>query len=203
MIPSQPNCQPFRLASGGLIGRATVIPFTFDGRGYYGYPGDTLASALLANGVHLTGRSFKYHRPRGILYAGPEEPNALVELRSGRRREPNTRATVAELYPGLVACSQNRWPSLAFDLMAVNGLAAPIFPAGFYYKTFMWPAAFWEKVYEPLIRRAAGLGRAAREPDPDAYERSHLYCDVLVVGSGAAGLTAALASRISGSGDTC
>jgi len=196
--PFQHNSQPFRLASGGLIDRTTAMPFTFDGREYYGYPGDTLASALLANGVHLTGRSFKYHRPRGILYAGPEEPNALVELRTSGRREPNTRATVAELYTGLVASSQNRWPSLAFDLMAVNGLAAPIFPAGFYYKTFMWPAAFWEKVYEPLIRRAAGLGRAAREPDPDTYERSHLFCDVLVVGSGAAGLTAALAAARSG-----
>ncbi|PZN16711.1 MAG: sarcosine oxidase subunit alpha [Proteobacteria bacterium] len=196
--PSKHQSQPFRLTSGGLIDRAAAIPFMFDGREYYGYPGDTLASALLANGVHLVGRSFKYHRPRGILYAGPEEPNALVELRTGARREPNTRATVAELYSGLVANSQNRWPSLAFDLMAINGLAAPIFPAGFYYKTFMWPAAFWEKVYEPLIRRAAGLGRAAREPDPDKYERSHLFCDVLVVGSGPAGLTAALAAARSG-----
>ena len=195
---TQHTSQPFRLASGGLIDRATAMPFTFDGREYYGHPGDTLASALLANGIHLTGRSFKYHRPRGILYAGPEEPNALVELRTGARREPNTRATVAELYPGLTACSQNRWPSLAFDVMAVNGLAAPIFPAGFYYKTFMWPAAFWEKVYEPLIRRAAGLGRAAREPDPDSYERSHLFCDVLVIGSGAAGLAAARAAARSG-----
>ncbi|MGE3064677.1 MAG: sarcosine oxidase subunit alpha family protein [Vicinamibacterales bacterium] len=184
--------------TGGLIDRSTTVPFTFDGRTLSGHPGDTLASALLANGVRLVGRSFKYHRPRGILTAGPEEPNALVELRSGARREPNTRATVAELYPGLDARSQNRWPSLALDLMAVNSLAAPILHAGFYYKTFMWPAAFWEAVYEPLIRRAAGLGRAARAVDPDVYERAHLFCDVLVVGSGPAGLMAALAAARSG-----
>ncbi len=190
--------QSNRLAAGGLIDRSQSVPFTFDGHQYAGHPGDTLASALLANGVTLVGRSFKYHRPRGILSAGVEEPNALVELRTGARREPNTRATVAELYPGLTARSQNRWPSLGLDLMAVNGLAAPIFSAGFYYKTFMWPAAFWEKVYEPLIRRAAGLGRAALEPDPDTYERSHLFCDVLIVGSGATGLTAALAASRSG-----
>ena len=126
-----------------------------------GYAGDTLASALIANGVKLVGRSFKYHRPRGILTAGSEEPNALVELRSGARREPNTRATTTELYDGLIAASQNRWPSLGFDVLSVNQLASPIFVAGFYYKTFMWPAKLWEKLYEPLIRRAAGLGRAA------------------------------------------
>jgi methylglutamate dehydrogenase subunit C len=195
---SHSTSQPNRLAAGGLIDRRKALPFTFDGQNYEGHPGDTLASALLANGVTLVGRSFKYHRPRGILSAGPEEPNALVELRTGARREPNTRATIAELYAGLTAHSQNRWPSLAFDLMAVNALAAPMFSAGFYYKTFMWPASFWEKVYEPLIRRAAGLGRAAREPDPDTYEKSHLFCDVLIVGSGAAGLTAALAASRSG-----
>ncbi|HWV80501.1 MAG TPA: sarcosine oxidase subunit alpha family protein [Hyphomicrobiaceae bacterium] len=190
--------QPSRLAAGGLIERESVLPFTFDGRSYQGYRGDTLASALLANGVTLVGRSFKYHRPRGILSAGPEEPNALVELRTGARREPNTRATVAELYAGLAAASQNRWPSLAFDMMSVNGLAGPLFSAGFYYKTFMWPASFWEKVYEPLIRRAAGLGRAAHEADPDTYERSHLFCDVLIVGGGVAGLAAALVASRSG-----
>ena len=195
---SYSGSQPNRLAMGGVIDRSRTLPFTFDGQNYEGHPGDTLASALLANGVALVGRSFKYHRPRGILSAGPEEPNALVELRTGARREPNTRATITELYDGLTAHSQNRWPSLAFDLMAVNGLAAPVFSAGFYYKTFMWPASFWEKVYEPLIRRAAGLGRAAREPDPDTYEKSHLFCDVLIVGSGAAGLTAALAASRSG-----
>ena len=177
---------------------AKSLSFSFDGRGYRGHPGDTLASALLANGVHLVGRSFKYHRPRGILTAGPEEPNALVELGEGARREPNTRATTAELYDGLVAASQNRWPSLRFDLLAINSVLAPILSAGFYYKTFMWPAAFWEKVYEPLIRRAAGLGRAAGEDDPDTYEKAFLHCDVLVVGGGAAGLMAALAAGRAG-----
>ncbi|HJU33113.1 MAG TPA: sarcosine oxidase subunit alpha family protein [Hyphomicrobiaceae bacterium] len=181
-----------------MIDRTRSLAFMFDGRRYQGYPGDTLASALLANGVHLVGRSFKYHRPRGILTAGPEEPNALVELREGARREPNTRATVAELYDGLAATSQNRWPSLRFDLMAVSSLIAPVLSAGFYYKTFMWPASFWEKVYEPLIRRAAGLGRASGQSDPDAYEKAFLHCDVLVVGGGAAGLAAALAAGRAG-----
>src|SRR5215831_5446631 len=149
--------QSHRLAEGGRIDRSRAIGFTFDGKRYEGYAGDTLASALLANGVHLVGRSFKYHRPRGILTAGSEEPNALIQLRQGDRTEPNIRATQIELYDGLIAESQNRWPSLRCDLMAVNALLAPILSAGFYYKTFMWPAAFWEKVYEPLIRRAAGL----------------------------------------------
>ena len=155
-----PSRNPIAQA-GGLIDRtppALASPST--ARRFTGHPGDTLASALLANGVRLVGRSFKYHRPRGILTAGSEEPNALVELRSGARREPNTRATTIELYDGLDAASQNRWPSLQFDLLAVNQLFAPIFGAGFYYKTFMWPASFWEKLYEPAIRRAAGLGRA-------------------------------------------
>ena len=193
-----PREQACRLPTGGLIERDRIFTFAFDGRSYEGYPGDTLASALLANGVHLVGRSFKYHRPRGILTAGPEEPNALIELRKGARREPNTRATTAELYDGLIAASQNRWPSLRFDLMAINSLLAPILSAGFYYKTFMWPAAFWEKVYEPLIRRAAGLGRAAGEADPDTYEKAYLHCDVLVIGGGAAGLMAALAAGRTG-----
>jgi sarcosine oxidase subunit alpha len=187
-----------RLAAGGLIDRARALSFTFDGRRYAGHPGDTLASALLANGVRLAGRSFKYHRPRGIWGIGSEEPNALVELRGGTRREPNTRATTIELFDGLAAHSQNRWPSLRFDLMSVNQLFAPIIGAGFYYKTFMWPAAFWEKLYEPLIRRAAGLGRTAEGPDPDHYERAHLFCDVLVIGAGPAGLTAALAAARTG-----
>ena len=190
--------QPFRLASGGLVDRGATLRFTFDGHEYAGHPGDTLASALLANGVRLVGRSFKYHRPRGILSAGPEEPNALVELRAGARREPNTRATMAELFDGLVATSQNRWPSLRHDLMGVNQLLAPIFAAGFYYKTFMWPASFWEKVYEPLIRRAAGLGRGAVENDPDTYEKATLHCDVLVIGAGPTGLAAALAATRAG-----
>jgi sarcosine oxidase subunit alpha len=187
-----------RLTEGGLIDRASARAFTFDGRALNGHTGDTLASALLANGVTLVGRSFKYHRPRGILTAGFEEPNALVELRNGARREPNTRATVAELYEGLVATSQNRWPSLDFDLMAVNGLLSNLFVAGFYYKTFMAPGAAWEKLFEPLIRRAAGLGRLAKTEDPDIYEKAHAFCDLLVVGSGPAGLSAALAAGRAG-----
>lgn len=190
--------QPFRLAAGGLIDRTQRLSFTFDGRRLTGHGGDTLAAALLANGIHLVGRSFKLHRPRGVVSAGPEEPNALVELRTGARREPNTRATTLELFDGLTAASQNRWPSLRFDAMAVNGLLAPLFAAGFYYKTFMWPAAFWERVYEKLIRRAAGLGRAAEAPDPDHYEKAHLHCDVLIVGAGPAGLMAARAASRAG-----
>ena len=190
--------QSRRLASGGLIDRSRTLNFRFDGEAMSGHPGDTLASALIANGTVLAGRSFKYHRPRGILTAGSDEPNALVELRTGARREPNTKATTIELFDGLEAQSQNRWPSLGFDVMGVNSLASPIFVAGFYYKTFMWPAAFWEKLYEPLIRRAAGLGRASKEPDPDTYEKAFAFCDVLVVGSGPAGLMAALIAARAG-----
>lgn len=190
--------QPNRLARGGLLDRSQALSFRFDGRGYGGFAGDTLASALLAANVRLLGRSFKYHRPRGLLTAGSEEPNALVELRTGARREPNTRATMAELYDGLEANSQNRWPSLAFDLGALASLVSPMLPAGFYYKTFMWPRSWWERVYEPAIRRAAGLGHASHEPDPDRYEKSHLFCDVLVIGSGPAGLAAALAASRGG-----
>ncbi len=189
--------QSNRLA-GGLVDRKRSLAFSFDGRQCRGHPGDTLASALLANGVRLVGRSFKYHRPRGVLSAGQEEPNALVELRRGARREPNTRATAAELYDGLEAASQNRWPSLAFDAMAVNDLLAPLLSAGFYYKTFMWPAALWERLYEPLIRRAAGLGRLSTEPDPDVYDKGFLHCDVLVVGAGPAGLMAGLTAGRAG-----
>ena len=143
---------------GGLIDRNETVSFTFDGRKFTGHKGDTLASALLANDVRLMGRSFKYHRPRGPLTAGSEEPNAIVELRTGARKEPNTRATTAELFDGLEARSQNRWPTLAFDALSINDRLSPFFAAGFYYKTFMWPKAFWEKLYEPVIRRAAGLG---------------------------------------------
>ena len=180
-----------RLPNGGLIDRSRRLNFTFDGKFYAGYGGDTLASALVANDVKLVGRSFKYHRPRGILSAGSEEPNALVELGTGARREPNTRATTTELFDGLTASSQNRWPTLTFDLMSLSQIFSPLFVAGFYYKTFMWPATFWEKLYEPLIRRAAGLGRASGLPDPDAYEKSTAVCDVLVIGAGPAGLMAA------------
>ncbi|QFR34800.1 sarcosine oxidase subunit alpha family protein [Ancylobacter sp. TS-1] len=187
-----------RLEAGGLVDRARPLDFGFDGHRYHGYAGDTLASALLANGVRLVGRSFKYHRPRGIFSAGTEEPNALVELRRDARREPNSRATVTELYDGLEATSQNRWPSLGLDLLSLNRFLSPFLGAGFYYKTFMWPAAFWEKLYEPVIRRAAGLGRAAAEADPDHYEKATAFCDVLVIGAGPAGLMAALAAGRTG-----
>ncbi|GMB80209.1 sarcosine oxidase subunit alpha [Shinella zoogloeoides] len=188
----------YRLASGGLIDRSHAVGFSFDGASLAGHAGDTLASALLANDRLLVGRSFKYHRPRGIVTAGPSEPNALVTIGSGARRDPNTRATVAELYDGLVVISQNRWPSLAHDIGAVNDLMSRFLSAGFYYKTFMWPAAFWEKVYEPLIRRAAGLGRTDLSRDPDGYEKSWAHCDLLVVGSGPAGLAAALVAARAG-----
>ena len=196
-VPKPQAGQVNRLENG-LIDRSRTLGFTFDGRRYEGHAGDTLASALLANGVRLMGRSFKYHRPRGPLSAGSEEPNAIVELRTGARREPNTRATTAELFDGLVAESQNRWPSLAFDAMAVNDLLSPFLTAGFYYKTFMWPKSFWEKVYEPMIRRAAGLGRLSNEPDPDSYDKGFLHGDVLVIGSGPAGLAAALTAGRAG-----
>ena len=183
---------PYRLARGGRVDRDRLLTFHFDGRTYKGHPGDTLASALLANNVRIFGRSFKYHRPRGVFTAGPEEPSALVELRSGARREPNIPATTIELFEGLEARSQNRWPSLGFDVGAVNNWLSPFLPAGFYYKTFMWPSVLWEKLYEPVIRRAAGLGRAATDPDPDHYDVMHAHCDVLVVGSGPSGLDKAL-----------
>ena len=189
---------PFRLAAGGLVERAAPLHFSFDGNALVGCAGDTLASALLANGTRLVGRSFKYHRPRGVFTAGPEEPNALVELGQGARRTPNTKATTVELFEGLSAASQNRWPSLRFDALAVNQFGGPFLSAGFYYKTFMWPAAFWERVYEPLIRRAAGLGRASGLPDPDGYEKATAFCDVLVIGSGPAGLAAAVAAGRTG-----
>lgn len=183
---------------GGLIDRSTRLKFNFDNRQYYGHPGDTLASALLANGVRLMGRSFKYHRPRGVLTAGSEEPNAIVHLRGGARQEPNTRATTSELYDGLFAKSQNRWPSLAFDAMAVNDRLSNFLTAGFYYKTFMWPAAFWEKVYEPIIRKAAGLGSLSMKEDPDEYDKGFRHCDLLIIGAGSAGLSAALTAGRSG-----
>ena len=187
-----------RRDSGGLIDRAKPLAFTFDGRRYTGFAGDTLASALVANDVRLVARSFKYHRPRGLLTAGSEEPNALVTLRTGAHAEPNTRATTVQLFDGLVATSQNRWPSLRFDAMAVNQIFAPVLVAGFYYKTFMWPAALWEKLYEPLIRRAAGLGQLSGLPDPDTYDREHGFCDLLVIGGGPAGLAAALTAGRAG-----
>lgn len=184
--------------TGGLIDREKTLTFTFDGKTFQGHRGDTLASALLANNVRLMGRSFKYHRPRGPLTASSEEPNALVELRSGARQEPNTRATTAELFEGLEARSQNRWPSLALDAMAINDRFSSLLSAGFYYKTFMWPKAFWEKVYEPIIRKAAGLGSLSMQEDPDVYDKGFLHCDVLIIGAGPSGLMAALVAGRSG-----
>ncbi|MER9971913.1 sarcosine oxidase subunit alpha family protein [Mesorhizobium sp. M0060] len=197
--PAASAGQSQRLRSGGLIDRQVPLQFSFDGKVMSGFAGDTLASALVANGVKLVARSFKYHRPRGIITAGSEEPSALVEMRTGARKEPNTRATTQELCDGLVAQSQNRWPSLRRDVMSINQLFSPIFVAGFYYKTFMWPAKFWEAIYEPIIRRAAGLGKSAELPDPDHYDKAWAHCDVLVVGGGAAGLSAALAAGRAGS----
>ena len=188
----------FRLPQGGRVDRSRTLRFQFDGRGFTGHPGDTLASALLANGVHLMGRSFKYHRPRGPIAAGAEEPNALVTLGAGGRHTPNLRATQVEIYEGLTAISQNRWPSLAFDAGAIAGLAAPLLGAGFYYKTFMAPGRAWHRLYEPAIRRAAGLGTAPGQPDPDIYTQRHAHCEVLVVGAGAAGIAAALAASAAG-----
>ena len=187
-----------RVGQAPAINKNQTVSFRFDGKQYSGFAGDTLASALTANGVKLLGRSFKYHRPRGLLSMGSEEPNALVELRTGAHREPNTRATMVELYDGLEANSQNRWPSLQYDVMSVNQLLAPFLTAGFYYKTFMWPASLWESVYEKIIRRSAGLGSAAIEADPDHYEHSHDHCDVLIVGAGPTGLSAALAAGRTG-----
>jgi sarcosine oxidase subunit alpha len=188
-----------RLARGGrLIDRSAPLDFTFNGRRMRGYRGDTLASALLANDQMLVGRSFKYHRPRGIVASGVEEPNALVNLGTGDRLEPNQRTTTTEFFEGLSATSQNHWPSLEFDVGAVNALAARMLPAGFYYKTFIHPRPFWKHVFEPVIRQSAGLGRAPVARDPDRYEQAYAHCDVLVVGAGIAGLAAALAAARGG-----
>jgi len=187
-----------RSITGGRIDRSSPLNFSFDGQEFSGFSGDTLASALIANDVKLVGRSFKYHRPRGLLSAGSEEPNALVTLREGAHAEPNSRATLVELFDGLTAVSQNRWPSLRFDLLAANQAFSSMLVAGFYYKTFMWPSSFWERIYEPLIRRAAGLGRLSILPDPDQYDREHAFCDLLVIGGGPAGLAAGLAAGRSG-----
>ncbi len=189
----------YRVPGKGRLTPAKTLRFTFDGEKLTGLEGDTLASALLANGIHLTGRSFKYHRPRGIISAGPEEPNALMQIsRDAVRTQPNVRATVQELYDGLNAKSQNRWPSLTLDIGAVNNIASPLFAAGFYYKTFMWPKFAWKKIYEPNIRAAAGLGHAPTEADPDTYANRFAHCDVLVIGSGMAGLAAAWSAAETG-----
>jgi len=191
------SSQPYRKLEGGLIDRDRPLAFRFDNCAYTGYAGDTLASALLANGVRLVGRSFKYHRRRGIFGAGVEEPNALISLREGNREEPNLRATGIELFDGLTARSQNYWPSLDFDVGGINNILSRFLPAGFYYKTFMWPGNAW-LFYERFIRAAAGLGKAPLLADPDLYERRHVHCDVLVVGAGPSGLSAALAAGKSG-----
>ncbi len=183
----------FRLPNGGRVDRGCQVAFSFDGKNYQGFAGDTLASALLANGVMLFGRSFKYHRPRGLLAAGSEEPNALVSVTRGLGRfTPNLRATGVEVHEGLAAISQNRWPSLKHDLVAINDRLGMFFPAGFYNKTFMWPRSFWDKLYEPVIRSLAGLGDAPTEEDPDIYASTYAHCDLLIIGAGPAGIDAAL-----------
>ncbi len=187
-----------RVKSSKFIDETYKISFKFNNKTYYGYKGDTLASALLANGIHLVGRSFKYHRPRGIMTAGSEEPNAIVQLhKNTSRTEPNVRATEIEIYEGLEASSQNCWPSVNFDIGGINNFLSPVLPAGFYYKTFMWPASFWEK-YEYFIRKSAGLGKSPTEPDPDMYEHKYIHCDVLVIGAGISGIIAAKTSAKSG-----
>ena len=183
--------QPHRLAQGGRVQRDTPVRFSFNGKSYTGFAGDTLASALLANGVNFVARSFKYHRPRGIVAAGVEEPNAVVQLESGARTIPNARATEVSLYEGLSATSVNAKPDIEHDRMAIMQHFARFIPAGFYYKTFMWPRSWWRKHYEERIRDAAGLGTAPQVPDPDRYDKRHAHCDVLVVGAGPAGLAAA------------
>ncbi|MBY0396455.1 MAG: (2Fe-2S)-binding protein, partial [Thermoleophilia bacterium] len=188
---------PFRrLVSGGRIDRTDERHVTFNGRAFTGYAGDTLASALLGGGARIVGRSFKLHRPRGIFAAGVEEPNAIVTVGRGAHAEPNLKATQVELYDGLEARSVNVWPSAEFDLTGVAGaLFGRFIPGGFYYKTFLWPR--W-KVWEPFVRAAAGLGEAPTEPDPATYETLNAHCDVLVVGGGPAGLSAALAAGRAG-----
>ncbi len=180
-----------RVKTSKFIDETTRVSFKFNSKNYYGYKGDTLASALIANGIHLVGRSFKYHRPRGIMTAGSEEPNAIVQLNNNSAlSEPNVRATEVEIYDGLEASSQNCWPSVNFDIGGINNFLSPLLPAGFYYKTFMWPASFWEK-YEYFIRKSAGLGKSPAEPDPDIYDHKYIHCDVLVIGGGISGIMAA------------
>jgi sarcosine oxidase subunit alpha len=188
-----------RLSRGGrLIDRSASQEFSFNGKKLRGLKGDTLAAALLANDQMLVGRSFKYHRPRGIVAAGPEEPNALVGMGRGARFEPNQRVTTTELFDGLEAQSQNHWPSLEFDVGVINNSLARFLPGGFYYKTFMYPRAAWKHVFEPIIRASAGLGKAPKDRDADRYEQAYTFCDVLVIGGGIAGLQAALVAGASG-----
>ena len=187
-----------RVKTSKFVDETYKVSFKFNGKTYYGFKGDTLASALLANDIHLVGRSFKYHRPRGIMSAGSEEPNAIVQLHNNSSRtEPNVRATEIEIYEGLEATSQNCWPSVNFDIGGINNFLSPILPAGFYYKTFMWPASFWEK-YEYFIRKSAGLGKSPTEADPDVYEHKYIHCDVLIIGAGISGIMAAKTSAKNG-----
>lgn len=190
--------QPFRLTDRGLVNRNRPLQFTFAGKTYEGFKGDTVASALLANGVHMVGRSFKYHRPRGIVGAGSDDPAGIVQIGDDpQRTDPNTRVTEQELYHGLDALPQNCWPSLEFDVGAINDMFSRFFPAGFYYKTFMGPPFNWMS-FEKHIRSAAGLGVCPQGPDPDSYESVNRHCDVLVAGGGLAGITAALNAARSG-----
>ncbi len=182
-----------------MIDRSKAVDFTFNGKTMRGFAGDTLAAALLANDQMLVGRSFKYHRPRGIVASGAEEPNALVNMGEGGRFEPNQRTTTTEVFGGLKAASQNHWPSLEFDVGVVNNWLARFLPGGFYYKTFMYPRAAWKHLFEPIIRKSAGLGKAPTEGDADRYEHAYAFCDVLVAGGGVAGLEAALAAAEAGS----
>ena len=188
-----------RLQTGGrLLNKDVPLNFTFNGRKMQGYEGDTLASALMANNQMLMGRSFKYHRPRGVVSSGAEEPNALINMGEGTRFEPNQRATTTELFDGLVAESQNHWPSLEFDIGAINSKLARFLPAGFYYKMFIHPRPLWKHVYEPFIRRSAGLGKAPKMRDSDTYEHFYAFYDLVIVGGGIAGLMAAKAAASSG-----
>jgi len=180
-----------RIAGKGLINREKTLNFKFDGRSYKGFEGDTVASALLASGKKIFGRSFKYHRPRGVLTAGSEEPNALITVGQGAFQDPNIRATTQEIFEGLITKSQNNWPNLQYDILSVNDLFSNFLGAGFYYKTFMWPKSFWEKIYEPFIRRAAGLGALSGLHNSDTYEKAYAFCDLLIIGGGPSGLMAA------------
>ena len=184
--------ESLRIKSSEYIDETTRVSFKFNGKAYYGFKGDTLASALLANNIHLVGRSFKYHRPRGIMTAGSEEPNAIIQVDNDKAlTEPNVRATELEIYEGLEASSQNCWPSVNFDIGGINNLLSPFLPAGFYYKTFMWPSSFWGK-YEYFIRHSAGLGKSPTKSDPDIYDHKYIHCDVIVIGAGISGVMAAI-----------
>ena len=180
-----------RMNNKQFVDETRKLSFVFNGKKLYGYKGDTLASALLSNDIHLVGRSFKYHRPRGIMTSGSEEPNAILQIgNDDALTDPNVRATEIELYDGLICNSQNCWPSVKFDIGGINNFLSPLLPAGFYYKTFMWPASFWEK-YEYFIRKSAGLGKSPTKQDPDMYDHRYMHCDILIVGGGVSGLIAA------------